>query len=298
MKILITGYLGFIGNACTGFFSENNETSGVDLVRDEFKTNLPHSDFENTRKLISENKFDVIINCAGSSNIAKSFEDPETDFEMNTGYVQKILAAIKELSPATKFINLSSAAVYGNPNILPIHETTPASPLSPYGAHKLLSEQIITHYAEFFKLKALSVRIFSAYGPGLKRQFFYDLYTKFRSGNNLVELSGTGTESRDFIFISDIVHAVEVLIEKAAFNGEIYNLASQQESFIKPTAKLFSEICGYSGEIKFTQHQFEGYPLNWKADVAKLKALGFTPKITLEEGLKQYYNWLNNNTQP
>lgn len=301
MKILVIGASGFIGNACFKYFSElvdasgkKNETFGFDCAGKMSKNLIIDSDFTALPALISEN-FDVVLNCAGSSNIQESFTDTGKDFWLNVVFIQNILELIKTLSPATKIINISSAAVYGNPELLPVNEGSPTHPLSPYGLHKLLSEKVMEEYAALFSLNTLSVRIFSAYGPGLKRQFFYDLYSKFNLHPDLVQLNGSGKESRDFIFISDITEALNVLIQKGQFRGTIYNLASEQESFIGASAQLFAEICGYQGEIKFNGQQYAGYPLNWKADTTKLKSTGFSPKISLAAGLELYFNWLKNN---
>ncbi|MBA2613903.1 MAG: NAD(P)-dependent oxidoreductase [Bacteroidetes bacterium] len=294
MKILIIGASGFIGNACFNYFSKKNETVGVDRINNTSNTIIIENDSTIIPNLVAK-KFDVIINCAGSSNIQDSFINTDNDFKLNVTFVKDLMELIKNSSPNTKVINLSSAAIYGNPKSLPIKESTHPNPLSPYGLHKLQSEKILKEYHYLFNLNTLSVRIFSAYGPGLKRQFFYDLYTKFTSGKDQIELLGTGNESRDFIFIADIIDALDVLIHKAKFDGGVYNIGSQRESFIQPTAKIFAKICNYKGEIKFTQKQFDGYPLNWEADISKLRSIGFFPKTKLEEGLKVYFNWIQNN---
>ena len=292
MKILIIGASGFIGNFCFNYFSKKNETVGIDI--NSFSKNIIVDPDMNLISQVIAKKFDVIINCAGSSNIQNSFTDTANDFKLNVSYVKDVLEYVKTFSPETKVINLSSAAVYGNPKTLPIKEASDTSPLSPYGKHKLLSEQILKDNHHLHNLNTLSVRIFSAYGPGLKRQFFYDLYSKLKSNPTKVELYGTGNESRDFVFICDIADALEILIHKVAFKGEVYNIASGTESFISETAKSFAKIVNYKGEIIFTNDQIEGYPINWKADISKLTALGFMPKINLEEGLHHYYNWIKN----
>ncbi len=291
MKVLIVGASGFIGHMCVRSFSESADVTGID-AQPGMKDVLIDTDFSRTLAEIATGSYDLVLNCAGSSNVSQSFHDPKRDFELNTLLVQKLLTGIKEHSPHTPFINISSAAVYGNPKALPIRETDELQPLSPYGNHKKMSEEFIRDYCSLYQLKGLSVRIFSAYGEGLKRQFFYDLYTKFQANAGYIELAGTGNESRDFICVSDIAEALQVLARKARFEGEVYNLASGEESFIAPTAQLFAEICGYKGEIRFNQKQFEGYPLNWKADITRLRQLGFEPKTKLENGLKQYINYL------
>lgn len=291
MKVLIVGASGFIGHFCVRSFSEDCEVTGID-TQPGIKDVLIDTGFSVTLKEIAGGSYGLVLNCAGSSNVSQSFHDPKRDFELNTLLVQKILTTIKDHSPHTKFINISSAAVYGNPKVLPIRETDELQPLSPYGSHKKMSEEFIHSYCSLYHLKGLSVRIFSAYGEGLKRQFFYDLYTKFKANTGSIELAGTGKESRDFICVSDIAEALKILVLKAEFRGEVYNLASGEESFIGPTAELFARICDYKGEIRFTQKQFEGYPLNWKADITRLRQLGFEPKTKLEAGLKYYVNYL------
>lgn len=209
MKILILGASGFIGSACFEHFSKKNETVGVDRINTFSKNIITDPDNTLIPGLIAK-KFDVIINCAGSSNIQASFTNAENDLKLNVTFVQDLLEHVKKLSPNTKIINLSSAAIYGNPKILPIDENSETAPLSPYGSHKLRSEQIMGEYNHFYNLKTLSVRIFSAYGPGLMRQFFYDLYSKFNFNSSNVDLYGTGNESRDFIFVTDKIGRAHV----------------------------------------------------------------------------------------
>lgn len=293
MQIIILGAAGFIGNACYDYFSKNNKVIGIDIQDRYSKGLMIEKDPVVLVGILSSQRIDVIINCAGSANIKESFTDPQADFLSNTAYVENVLTLLKEHSPETKFITISSAAVYGNPERLPVSEKDKTQPLSPYGTHKLLSEELMFDYCRLFHIPTLSVRIFSAYGIGLRQQFFHDLYSKFNSNAERVTLYGTGKESRDFIYISDIVEALSILIERAAFTGEVYNLASGEESFIRNTSELFAGILNYKGKIRFSNEQLEGYPLNWQADIAKLKALGFSPKIGLEQGLKNYVKWLN-----
>lgn len=292
MNILIVGASGFIGSNSFTYFSKKNFTIPVNVVNPALKDLILDKDFSLTQNLIKEHQFDVILNCVGSSNIQNSFLQSENDFNSNTAYVLKLLDAIKKFSPHTKFITISSAAVYGNPIKLPINENDAKNPLSPYAVHKILSEELVTNYARIFNLSTLSVRIFSAYGPGLRRQFFFDLYSKMMSNNQEIILMGNGNESRDFVYIDDILNAFDILIKKAHFHGEVYNIASGNESFIKETALMFADIVGYKGRIRFSDQQATGYPLNWRADISKIASLGFVPITELSNGLKLYYHWL------
>lgn len=295
MNILIFGASGFIGHACYSFFNEQHAVTGVDVQNIKQAAVIVDLDFSKSKAFIQSGKFDVIINCAGSSNIQQSFTNPELDYDLNTRYVEKILICLNAFSPHTKFINLSSAAVYGNPDSIPISESQAIHPLSPYGKNKLSAEKIIQSFAQNSGVKGLSCRIFSAYGIGLKRQFFYDLSTKFIEHPDQITLHGTGRESRDFIYISDIIAGLKVLIEQAAFAGEVYNLANGIEVFIDEAARLYADIFGYKGQITYSQKQFDGYPLNWQADISKIKTLGFEPIISLHSGLSFYADWIKRN---
>ncbi len=278
MKILIIGSQGFIGKHCANYFSQYHQITAQGVTQD----------FDS---LFVTQKYDVCINASGSANVGFSFENPAIDFELNVLNVNKLLVAIRQHNPTCKFINFSSAAVYGNPMKLPIAENTPTKPLSPYGFHKLQSEYLLTEYHKFFGLHTCSLRVFSAYGNGLKKQLFWDLHQKTLHNDN-IELFGTGEESRDFIFIDDLIQTVALIIEKAPFEGDIFNIASGDETKIKEVVKVFfDEFCPQKNYY-FSGKQKIGDPNNWCADIAKLKELGFKPQINIQLGLEKYAKWL------
>lgn len=293
MKIVVIGSKGFIGSYCKDYFEKlGHVVVGCDVV----DSNEPNyyviknqsSDFE---KLFDN--VDFCINAAGSANVSYSYQYPEKDFELNVSLVINILAAIKAKCPDCKFINFSSAAVYGNPNELPIKEGAEVKPLSPYGYHKLLSEKLLAEYHHFFSLKTCSLRVFSAYGPGLKKQLFWDIYQKTLSQTS-VNLYGTGAESRDFIYISDLVEAVECVMIRAEFKGETINVASGTETTIEKAASLFLESFKSGKQLLFSGEEKSGDPKNWRADISILEKFGFTPKIDINKGIEEYAFWLTN----
>lgn len=296
MKILIIGSKGFIGSHCVEYF----QSQGFDVWQADvnesaennfFKIERQDSDFSIPFK---EQQFDVCINASGSAHVGFSFENPSKDFELNVVNVQKILVAIRNYNNECKFINFSSAAVYGNPQVLPIIEESVCKPLSPYGFHKLQSELLLTEYHNFFGLNTCSLRVFSAYGPRLKKQLFWDLY-QITFKNEVVSLFGTGSETRDFIYIDDLMEIIGLVIQNAKFQGSIYNVASNIETTIEKAAQIFMDIfCPdkklvFSGEIKV------GDPNNWVADISKLQRMGYEQKVSIEEGLKKYAAWLKEN---
>jgi UDP-glucose 4-epimerase len=206
--------------------------------------------------------------------------------------VFNILEAIRKFAPGCKFLNLSSAAVYGNPASLPVSETQPVKPLSPYGWHKLQSEMLCQEYHEIFGIATCSARIFSAYGIGLTKQLFWDWYQKVQS-NSQITLFGTGSESRDFIFIEDLVRALDCVVTASAFRGNIINVANGKEMAIKDAIEVFKKAFGKNFTYTFNGTVRKGDPVNWVADIQQLKSLGYRQQVTFEEGLKRYIEWLH-----
>ncbi len=293
MKILIIGSKGFIGSHCIKYFrAEHHQVFGADIILDKQK-NYTILEQENTNfeQLFINNQFDLCINASGSANVAFSFQNPYTDFNLNVANVSKILDAIYKYNKECRFINFSSAAVYGNPQYLPIDENHPLKPISPYGLHKLQSEKLLYEYSKFFGLKTLSLRVFSAFGEGLKKQLFWDLYQKSINKDN-IDLFGTGKETRDFIYIKDLVRAIEIIINKADFTGEAVNIANGFEYSIREVVESFFELFNPEIKINFTGKNKKGDPINWKSDISKLKSFGYKQKYSISDGLKNYVKWL------
>ena len=295
MKLLIIGSTGFIGSHCLDFFSKDHEVYTIDTTPAREFNHFVIDPYNPNFEIIFKNiQFEVCINCVGSANVSYSFEHPYNDFRLNVAIVINILTAIKQFNNQCKFINFSSASVYGNPEHLPINEKASLKPLSPYGFHKLQSEILLTEYHRFFGLKTCSLRVFSAYGERLKKQLFWDLYLKVNQSNKVV-LFGDGNESRDFIYIEDLVQAINIIVHKAQFCGEAINVASGLEISIQTAAKLFSKLYSSEKEIEFNGQVKVGDPRNWKADITALSSLGFSPNFNIETGINNYVQWLKQN---
>ena len=294
MKILIIGSKGFIGQHAVQYFkSQKEQVIGCDVATDYEDAEYIQIDATNSdyHFIFEQHAVDVCINCSGAASVALSLEFPLKDFSLNTLNVFKILEAIRTHQPQCKFINLSSAAVYGNPASLPIKEDFVLKPLSPYGIHKQQAEEICKEFSTYYNIPTCSVRIFSAYGNGLKKQLFWDMYKKFSSGE-FIELYGTGNESRDFIHIEDIVEALQLVIQNASFTGEQINLGNGEEYTIKFIADLFKKHLQTDKDIRFNNQVKAGDPLNWRADISKLKDMGYSSKISLDHGIRNYIQWI------
>jgi len=295
MKVIIIGSKGFIGQNLLNYFSgKGHEAWGADVVTDYvnkehyFLIDASNSDYST---VFQNSNFELCINCSGAASVPESILNPIRDYYLKTVNVFKILDAIIKFQPLCKFINLSSAAIYGNPKILPVKETAIPDPLSPYGVHKLQAEQICKEFYDFFNIKTCSLRIFSVYGNGLQKQLFWDLHKKSKTGNSF-KLHGTGNESRDFIHILDLAKAIDLVSEFSSFDADVINIANGQEVRISEAVSTFygfynAEIpYSFSGEIR------EGDPANWLADISRLISFGYKPSVDIKYGLKKYYDWI------
>ncbi|MBV4357840.1 NAD-dependent epimerase/dehydratase family protein [Pinibacter aurantiacus] len=294
MKILVLGSQGFIGSHLVASFIDGGHTvTGCDLIEASVskyryqKMSILSADFDT---LFSDGKFDVCVNASGSGNVAYSMSHPIFDFEANTYAVAKVLDTIRKHQPLCKYVHISSAAVYGNPNQLPIKEDDILSPVSAYGYHKVMSEQICKEYSNLYNIPVAIIRPFSVYGKGLRKQLLWDVCTKLAAADG-IKLWGTGNESRDFIHINDMVALINIIIEKCNFKCNVYNAATGTETTIREVADIFEKYYNGSKTIGFSGEEKKGDPINWRASVDNAIALGFAPKITMENAVTDYISW-------
>lgn len=230
------------------------------------------------------------VHCAGRASVPLSVSDPAADFHDAVPVTFALLDALRRAAPKCRTVLLSSAAVYGNPLRLPVSEDQPTAPLSPYGFHKLLGEILADEFTRLYALPTAVVRIFSAYGPGLRRQVVWDICERVLTSGTL-RLHGTGEESRDFIHADDIASALATVVERAPFQAERYNLGSGQETTIRALACTLLDALGVNLEPEFDGSVRAGDPRNWCANITAVTALGYAPSITLESGLRTVAAW-------
>jgi UDP-glucose 4-epimerase len=297
-SVLVTGVAGFIGRYIARHFSEQGwsvigigdsppENAPLHNLTAHHRVRLPDPSLNNLLKQYSPN---VCIHCAGRASVGLSVTDPDIDFQSNAALTFKVLNALRINVPSCRFIFLSTAAVYGNPESLPIGEIQSCNPISPYGFHKLQSEQLCLEFSKIYDLQTASVRIFSAYGPGLRRQVLWDICRQAIS-QPIVHLQGSGQESRDFIHALDIAKALMVVATSAPMQGEAYNIASGREVTILELTNMVFKSLDFKGGVEFDGIVPVGMPLNWQADVTKLGNLGITDFVSLERGVQVYANW-------
>lgn len=296
--LIVTGAAGFLGRYVVRHFARAGwGVIGLDDVPPENaqlgagvrfqRMKLPAAELS---PLLRATQPTALIHCAGRASVPLSMEDPAADFRDNAALTFELLDAVRRDVPTCRFVLLSSAAVYGNPVRLPVEEGDAIAPLSPYGYHKRICEIVCEEAARLHGVPTVSARIFSAYGPGLRRQVVWDICERIITAGQL-QLRGTGAESRDFIHAADIAHALAVLVEKAPAQGEVYNVASGREVTIAQLAGLLAEELGGGVVAKFDGSTRAGDPLNWRANISKIAELGFAPRISLEEGMRGVAAW-------
>jgi UDP-glucose 4-epimerase len=293
-KIIITGINGFIGGAIAKELQTQAVIHGLDTgavccvpgITQYSQMILPHSDFE---LLVKSFEPDYCIHCAGSASVPLSVVHPSIDFDAGPVTTFHVVEAIRKSGVQCCTIFLSSASVYGNVLQQPISEDASLKPISPYGYHKIMSEQILEEFHAIYGLPYIILRLFSAYGNGLRRQLLWDACQRLSKKDSV--FWGTGDETRDFIHVNDIARLIALLIEQHVAN-KILNVGSGEQVLIK---RVVSTIAGYLGfdvsKITFKGITREGDPLRWEADVTRIREIGFRQSIPLEEGIGQYVEW-------
>ncbi|WP_432748537.1 NAD-dependent epimerase/dehydratase family protein [Pectinatus frisingensis] len=296
-RILITGAYGFIGRYTAKYYHQ----MGYYVI------GLGHGTWNNGEEkewgidewhgcdIIMESLMrygtdvDIIIHCAGSGSVGFSIEKPMYDFERTVWTTHFVLEYIRKYSPNTKLIYLSSAAVYGNKKEMPIIETSVLNPISPYGFHKKVAEELCKMYSEIYNVQVIVTRLFSVYGNELKKQLIWDACKKIADNNN--NFWGTGMESRDFIHVKDVARALYILRDRVNKKYNVVNIGSGQAVLIKDIVeKIFKKynthlVPNFTGDIN------EGNPSAYLADVHKIREWGFYDEISLDEGITEYVHW-------
>lgn len=233
--------------------------------------------------LLASTRPSLVVHAAGPASVPDSVADPDLD---RRGSVDVTAALLERLAgTAARLVLVSSAAVYGDPDRLPVSEDAPIHPISPYGRHRAACEALVREAG----VPAVILRVFSAYGEGLRRQVLWDICRKALTGP--VELAGTGRESRDFVHAGDVATAVARVAASAEFDGETYNVAGGVETTIDQLAHLLVSSLGTRSTISFSATPRAGDPTRWLADVTRIRGLGWEPSVSIEDGARAYAQW-------
>lgn len=296
-SVLLTGGGGFLaGHFAASFASAGWGTVGVgrsDRNGQALKFDAFHlfdlADLEPIVALVGDVRPDVIVHLAAPASVPESITDPLGDLLAHVTPTANVLEAIRRTSPSTRFLLISSAAVYGNPALLPVSEDAPLTPISPYGFHKVQQEFLVDQYAVLHGVRACKARVFSTYGERLRRLAVWEITRRALASDP--EVYGTGEEGRDYLDVADVAIAVRCVAERADFCGEAINIASGEEVSIAALAAEIFRLVGLAGTPRFTGRALAGSPTRWCADVTRLRKLG-CPSASWSSGLKRTVNWI------
>jgi UDP-glucose 4-epimerase len=234
----------------------------------------------------------LVIHAAGGSSVAASVADPSRDFERTVGSLNAVLQFIDRQASDARLIFLSSAAVYGSTGDAPIPEDTPLRPISPYGHHKKVCEDLVLERARAGTLDAIVVRLFSVYGPGNRKQLFWDVARRLSGNPRTLELAGTGTEARDFLYIDDAVALIRLLSEQERGSSPfVLNGGSGSAVTVREAAETLRRALGAETKIVFTGAQRVGDPSRMVCDTTLARTLGFAPRVPFATGVERFAEW-------
>jgi UDP-glucose 4-epimerase len=232
---------------------------------------------------------------ATTKETAMGWYDPISDSRINTMGTLNLLMAVADLGIDSHIIYASSAAVYGEPDYIPIDENHPTNPVSPYGVSKLASEKYALAFFREQGVKSTILRIFNTYGPRQPRYVMFDLIKKLIENPDKLEVIGTGQQVRDYCHVSDTVNAF-ILASREASKGEVLNIAGGHPISIRELAEMIVNIYRPGGKtaISYTGKSWKGDINRLIADTTKIKErLGFKPAISLETGVSELVEWCN-----
>ncbi|ACJ16400.1 UDP-glucose 4-epimerase [Thermococcus onnurineus NA1] len=296
--VVVTGGAGFIGSHIAWELSKDNEVIVIDNLHTGKRENVPPAakfvradirDYESIAELISH--ADYVFHEAAQVSVVESVRDPIFTEEVNVIGTLNILRALME--GHGKLIFASSAAVYGNNPNLPLKETETPRPLSPYGVTKLTAEQYLRVFNELYGIPAVSLRYFNVFGPRQSANQYAGVISIFINRalkNEPLVIFGDGKQTRDFIYVKDVVRANILVAESRKANGRVFNVATGRQTTILELAMKIIEITNATSSILFDKPR-PGDIRHSQADISEIRKLGFEPEWTLEDGLKKTVEW-------
>ncbi|MBP1043658.1 NAD-dependent epimerase/dehydratase family protein [Vagococcus sp. BWB3-3] len=304
-KILITGGAGFIGSTLANQLCLTNELVIVDDLSMGSKSNLPQTDTITfiegcvtdkvlMTQVLSENNFDYIYHLAAVASVADSVERPLETHEINFDSVFSLLELTKKYQSGLKrLIFASSAAVYGDEPTLPKAEESVIKPLTPYAIDKFAAEKYVLAYSNLYNVPTSAVRFFNVYGPKQNPNSPYsgvisiilDRLKRKQAGEDCsFTMFGSGKQSRDFVYIEDVLLALRLVATSKESLGEVYNVATGVETTLNELVEILSELLAIELPIDY-QESREGDIEHSLADIHKIKGLGFNPEYSVKAGL-------------
>jgi UDP-glucose 4-epimerase len=239
-----------------------------------------------------------VFHLAGGSSVGLSIELPLEDFSRTVASTARLLEWLRNAAPECILVVASSAAVYGADHAGPISEDARMSPMSPYGHHKLMMEELCKSYALSFGIRSVIVRLFSVYGANLRKQLLWDACSRLNETSSTLVLGGTGNETRDWTDVRDVVRLLARLSE-LPLDGRcrVINGGSGKPTRVADIADMLVRNFGLATSVRYGGVARTGDPGSLLADDTGLRRIGFEWRISVEQGVADYVNWFKGQTR-
>jgi len=293
--ILITGGAGFIGSHLADALCPDNEVRIFDTFASGVPANCPdeatviEGDIRDDAALAAAvDGVDIIFHEGAIVSVARSVDDPTTSHAVNVDGTLAVLEAAR--SENARVVFASSAAIYGMPESIPVAETDPKEPTSPYGLEKLSGDHYCRLYADLYGLPTVALRYFNVYGPRQSGGDYAGAITAFaeqaRAGGPL-RVQGDGTQTRDFVNVADVVQA-NLLAATTDATGEAFNVGTGVATTVADVAETVRDQIAPSADIEHVEPR-RGDIRESVADIGKARdRLDYEPTVSLGEGLERY----------
>ncbi|MEY8513760.1 NAD-dependent epimerase/dehydratase family protein [Lactococcus taiwanensis] len=306
-KILVTGGAGFIGSTLTNALLKNNNQVIVidDLSMGDF-ANLDDSanltkikgsitDKVLLKQIFAKNDFEYIFHLGAVASVADSVARPYETHQVNFDSTMTMLEILRENKKSLKrFVFSSSAAVYGDEQTLPKKEESVIRPLTPYAIDKFASEKMALIYNNLYNIPTSATRFFNVYGPKQNPQSpysgFISILVDRLKKNSELTIFGDGEQSRDFVFIDDVIQALILIATSDESMGQVYNVGTGKRTSLNELIAQTENYAVKKMKISYGKER-EGDIKNSVSDISKLKAIGYKPNFDLKEGLKKYLEY-------
>ncbi|EMF0187867.1 NAD-dependent epimerase/dehydratase family protein [Enterococcus hirae] len=307
-KILITGGAGFIGSTLANHLGKENVVIVVDdlsmgkVENLEMDRNITFiegdvADSVLMEEIIRANQFDYIFHLAAVASVADSVARPVETHRVNFESVLMLLELVRKYQPNLKRIVFSSsAAVYGDEPTLPKKEESIIRPLTPYAIDKFAAEQYVLDYCHLYDVPGSAVRFFNVYGPNQNPNSPYsgvisilvDRYKKQLAGEKTsFTLYGDGSQSRDFVYIDDVIQALLLVANKEAALGQQFNVGTGKATTLLTLIQTIDQILETELALEY-QPERSGDIHDSLADISKIESIGYLPNYDVLSGMKSY----------
>jgi len=304
-RVLVTGGAGFIGShlvdaligkgirkECAVTILDDLSTGSASNLGDGLKSSrvrFVEGDVRD-RVLVEEamKRVETVFHLAAVTSVPYSVKHPEETFEVNVDGTRNLLEASLH-GDVDRFVYVSTCAVYGEPRYLPVDEKHPLRPISPYAESKLRAEEACMEFQRAQGLKITVLRPFNVYGSRQRRDQYGGVISQFieriRDGKPPV-IFGDGSQTRDFVYVSDVLKAFILAVESEVAVGRVFNVASGVPTSISDLARLVIDLCGVRDVEPVHAGERQGDIRNSYADINEARTcLGFEPQVSLREGL-------------